>query len=92
MGCNVTKAMDQVECKRPWAKGRKDTERTGSGGEKVTAKLRTEGEQTRVRIETEKGFVGRMVKKNWSTPIYQETLKSLQKPVQNTSTAEKPSA
>lgn len=84
MGCNVTQSKArQIECKRPWMKGRRDTERTGSGGEKVVAKLDAKGEQTRVRISTEKGFVGHMVKKNWSTPIYDEMLKNLQKPAQN---------
>jgi hypothetical protein len=83
MGCNVTHATaNRIECKREWAKGR-DTERTGSGGEKVTATLEAKGEQTRVRISTEKGFRGRMVKKNWSTPIYEQMLKSLQKPAQS---------
>jgi hypothetical protein len=85
MGCDVKKAKaDRLECKRPWAKGRHDTERTGSGGEKVTAKLDAKGDQTRVRIETEKGFVGRLVKKNWSTPIYDAMMKGLQEPAQST--------
>jgi hypothetical protein len=84
MGCQVKQAKPrQIECKRPWAKGRSDAERTGSGGEKVIAKLDAKGEQTRVRISTEKGFVGHMVKKNWSTPIYEEMLKQLQKPAQS---------
>jgi hypothetical protein len=84
MNCNVTHATgSQIECKREWAKNR-DTERTGSGGERVTAKLEAKGAQTRVRIDTEKGFRGRMVKKNWSTPIYNEMMKSLQEPSQST--------
>jgi hypothetical protein len=81
MGCNVTHATaDQIECKR----GRGNSERTGYGGEKITAKLEAKDEQTRVRIWTGKGFVGRVRKNNWSTPIYQEMLKSLQKPAQAT--------
>lgn len=83
VGCNVTKATAKsLECKRPWAK-RYDIERTGAGNEKVTAKLEAKGEQTRVRISTEKGFRGRLVKKNWSTPIYEEMMKSLQQPPKN---------
>jgi hypothetical protein len=83
VACNVTHTTaNHIECKREWARGM-DTERTGSGGEKVTASLEAKGEQTRVRIETEKGFRGRLVKKNWSTPIYEEMLKSLQKPAQS---------
>ena len=49
----------------------------GSGGEKVTVKLSAESGGTRVKIETGKGMVGRLGKKNWSTPIYQEALKVL---------------
>ncbi|MGB0034321.1 MAG: hypothetical protein WBP79_02465 [Candidatus Acidiferrales bacterium] len=80
VGCNVTHATsNHLECKREWAKGR-DTERTGAGGEKVTASLEAKGEQTRVRVSTEKGVRGRMVKRNWSTPIYNEMMKTLQKP------------
>jgi len=83
VGCNVThETAGQLECKRQWA-NRWDTERTGAGGEKVTARLEAKGVQTRVRIETEKGVRGRMVKKNWSTPIYEEMIKSLQKPAQS---------
>jgi hypothetical protein len=83
VGCNVTHVTaSHLECKREWAKGR-DTERTGAGGERVTASLESKGEQTRVRIATEKGVRGRMVKKNWSTPIYNEMMKSLEKPPDN---------
>lgn len=49
----------------------------GSGGEKVTVRLSSESGGTRVKIETGKGFVGRMGKKNWSTPIFNEALKVL---------------
>jgi len=49
----------------------------GSGGEKVIVKLSPEAGGTRVKIDTGKGFVGRMGKKNWSTPIFKEALKVL---------------
>jgi len=49
----------------------------GSGGEKVTVQLSPESGGTRVKIETGKGFVGRLGKKNWSTPIFKEALKTL---------------
>lgn len=49
----------------------------GSGGEKVTVKLTEKGNETRVEIKTGKGFVGRVGKKNWSTPIFNEMMKSL---------------
>ncbi|MGH9746795.1 MAG: hypothetical protein ACRD59_11880 [Candidatus Acidiferrales bacterium] len=79
-GCNVTEAKDKrIECKRP----RGYSERTGSGAEKVTATLEAKGDQTRVRIWTGKGFVGRIGKNNWSTPIYEEMMKNLQKPAQS---------
>ncbi|HYR86523.1 MAG TPA: hypothetical protein VE422_20715 [Terriglobia bacterium] len=49
----------------------------GSGGEKVKVRLSTASDGTRVKIETGKGFVGRLGKKNWSTPIFNETTKIL---------------
>ena len=49
----------------------------GSGGEKVTVKLSAKGSETRVQIKTGKGFVGRLGKKNWSTPIFEEMMKTL---------------
>jgi hypothetical protein len=77
-GCKVTDVnASRIECKR----ARGHSELTGTGAEKVTATLEAKGEQTRVRIWTGKGFAGRVGKKNWSTPIYQEMMKSLQKPV-----------
>jgi hypothetical protein len=79
-GCNVKRTSEnRLECKR----GRGGSERTGFGGEKVTATLQAKGDQTRVRIWTGKGFTGRLGKHNWSTPIYQEMLKTLQKPAQS---------
>lgn len=83
-GCKVTdEAAKRIECKR--TRGLSD--RTGNGGEKVTAELEAKGEQTRVRIWTGKGFVGRIRKNNWSTPIYDEMMKSLQKPAQSAAAA-----
>lgn len=85
VGCDVKKATaKQVECKRERSYG-KGTERAGVGGEKVTAELGAKGDQTRVRISTEKGMLGRIYKKNWSTPIFQEMMKNLQKPAQTAS-------
>jgi hypothetical protein len=49
----------------------------GAGGEKVTVKLSEKGSETRVEIKTGKGFVGRVGKKNWSTPIFNEMMKTL---------------
>jgi hypothetical protein len=89
MGCKVTaEKSGRVECKR----ARGGTERTGAGGEKVTATLEAKGEQTRVRIWTGKGAAGRVYKKNWSTPIYQEMIKGLQKPAASLRTPESPAA
>ncbi len=79
-GCNVTNATDgRIECKR----GRGYSERTGYGSEKVTATLEAKGDQTRVRLWTGKGFHGRMSKRNWSTPIYQQMMEALQKPARS---------
>ncbi len=79
MGCKVTsETASRLECKR----GRGYSEQTGGGGESVTATLEANGQQTHVRIWTGKGFVGRVEKKNWSTPIYEEMVKKLQKPSQ----------
>jgi len=49
----------------------------GSGGEKVKVKLSAKGSETRVKISTGKGFVGRVGKKNWSTPIFDEMMRIL---------------
>jgi len=79
MGCKVTELKaNRAECKRRRSKD-SDVERTGGGGEKVTATMELQGEQTHVRIWTGKGFSGRMVKRNWSTAIYKEMLKNLEK-------------
>jgi len=75
MGCKVTaETAGRIECKR----SRGSSEQTGGGGESVTATLEATGQQTHLRIWTGKGFVGRVQKKNWSTPIYQAMLKTLQ--------------
>jgi hypothetical protein len=74
--CQVAEESEvRVVCKR--AKGR--SEATGIGGEKIIASLTPQGDATRVVIETEKGFGGRMRKKNWSTPIYNEMVKELKR-------------
>jgi hypothetical protein len=88
-GCRVTHATgDRVHCKR---KRGAYSERTGGGGEEVTATLKAQGEKTHVRIQTGKGFHGRIGKHNWSTPIYQGTLKNLQK-LAHTQTATVPTS
>src|SRR5579859_418521 len=80
VGCKVTNEnAKHIECKRD----RGFSDRTGNGGEKVTAELQPKVEQTRVRIRTFKGTLGRLEKKNWSTPIYQEMMKALQKPAES---------
>jgi hypothetical protein len=78
MGCKVMNAKaTRIACKR----GRGSSERSDySGGEKVTARLEARGEQTRVLIWTGKKFTAQVGKHNWSTPIYQEMMKSLQEP------------
>jgi predicted dinucleotide-utilizing enzyme len=50
----------------------------GSGGEKIKVKLSEEKEGTRVKINTGKGFMGRLGKKNWSTPIFKEMMRLLE--------------
>lgn len=82
MACKVKKTKaDRVECKRA---NMRDAERNGIGGEKVTAQLEAKGEQTRVRISTYRGHAGRRImKKNWSTPIYKEMMKNLEKSSQS---------
>jgi hypothetical protein len=76
-GCKVkNETAGRIECKR----FRTVSERTGNGGEKVTATVEAKGEQTEVRIWTGKKFGAHSGINNWSTPIYQEMMKSLQKP------------
>ena len=75
-GCDVKKDKekpDYLECTRDRHVG----VFVGSGGEKVTVKLSPKGNETRVEIKTGKGFVGRLGKKNWSTPIFDDMMKTL---------------
>lgn len=75
-GCDVKKEKekaDYLECTRDRHVG----VFVGAGGEKVTVKLSAKGSETRVEIKTGKGFVGRVGKKNWSTPIFDEMMKTL---------------
>jgi hypothetical protein len=73
-GCNIKKERsDYLECTRDRHVG----VIVGSGGEKVAVKLSAKGSETRVEIKTGKGFVGRVGKKNWSTPIFDEMMKTL---------------
>lgn len=75
-GCDVKvkkEKPDYVECTRSRHVG----VFVGSGGEKITVNLSEKGGETRVEIKTGKGFVGRVGKKNWSTPVYEEMLKIL---------------
>ena len=73
-GCDLKKEEPEyLECTRDRHVG----VLVGSGGEKVTVRLGADGSQTRVEIKTGKGFVGRLGKKNWSTPIFDEIVKTL---------------
>lgn len=81
VGCSVTvEKPGRVECKRP----RGGSELTGPGGEKVVATFEPKGDQTSVHIETDRGFNGHMMKKNWSTPIYKEMIGKLEHPEKQT--------
>jgi hypothetical protein len=78
--CKVTEVTsNRIACKRPrahatWSNG-------GAGGETVTASLEAKSDQTHVTITTDQGSNARLTgKKNWSTPIFEEMMKSLQKP------------
>lgn len=73
-GCDIKKENDNsFECTRDRRVGLF----MGSGGEKVTVRLTPKGAETQVVVKTGKGFVGRLGKKNWSTPIFNEILKTL---------------
>jgi hypothetical protein len=75
--CNVKEATaNRIECKRP----RNNTGENGYGGESVTAELEAQGTKTRVRITTGKGFYGRLAKRSWSIPIYEQMIKNLKQP------------
>jgi hypothetical protein len=68
-GCEIKKERsDNLECTRSRHVG----VFVGSGGEKVTVQLSAKDGGTRVQVKTGKGFVGRLGKKNWSTPIFAE--------------------
>ena len=76
--CQVTtQSADRIECKRP--RGRTSAEHSGDGGESVTAVLVARGGETNVLITTGLGYVGRLGKRNYSTPIYEEMIRYLQK-------------
>jgi hypothetical protein len=66
----------RIECKRP----RSTVGHYVYGGESVTAMLEAQGSKTRVVITTGKGFYGRLRKKNWSIPVYQQLVKNLEQP------------
>lgn len=77
--CHVTKATtNRIECKRPrnvsWTKA------YTSGGESVTAVLAADGNHTHIHISTGKGFYGRLIKLDWSVPVYEAMMKTLQQP------------
>jgi hypothetical protein len=73
-GCDIKKeTADYVECTRDRHIGAF----VGSGGEKITVRLSTQGTDTRVVIKTGKSFVGRLGKKNWSTPVFEDMLSTL---------------
>jgi hypothetical protein len=73
-GCSIKKEKpDYLECTRDRHIG----VFVGSGGEKVKVRLSAKESETRVQINTGKGFVGRVGKKNWSTPIFNEMMKIL---------------
>lgn len=73
-GCNVKKVKtSRIICKRP----RGYSELTGEGGEKVVASVKATGNGSRVRIVTDKGFAGRVIKRNWSTPIFDQMMDRL---------------
>jgi hypothetical protein len=73
-GCDIKKEKpDYLECTRDRHIGAF----VGSGGEKVTVQLSAKGSETRVVIKTGKGFAGRLGKKNWSTPIFDDMMKTL---------------
>jgi len=77
--CHVTQEADgRIECKRPRVTA--NSKHNASGGESVTGLLEARGDQTHVVISTGKGFYGRLVKSNWSVPIYEDMVKTLKTP------------
>lgn len=74
-GCDIKKERpDYLECTRSRHVG----VFVGSGGEKVTLQLSSTAAGTRIVVETGKGFVGRLGKKNWSTPFFNEIVRLLE--------------
>ncbi len=75
-GCKVVQeSAGRIECKRPRVYA--NSQHSGSGGESVTGLWDSRGDQTHVHISTGKGFYGRLIKRNWSVPIYDDMVKSL---------------
>lgn len=75
-GCDIKKeSRGYLECTR----SREIGVFVGSGGEKVKVRLSKKRNGTLVKIDTGKGFVGRLGKKNWSTPIFNAMVKTLEK-------------
>jgi hypothetical protein len=75
--CKVEEATaTRIECKRP----RSTIGHYVYGGESVTAVLKVQGSKTRIVITTGKGFYGRLRKRAWSIPIYQQMVKNLEQP------------
>ena len=74
-GCSNIKKESRayLECTRPRHFGVV----MGSGGEKVKVRLSKKPKGTQVRIDTGKGMMGRLAKKNWSTPIFDKMVKIL---------------
>jgi len=73
-GCDIKKeTADTLECTRDRHIGAF----VGSGGEKITVHVSEKGKETRVEVKTGKGFVGRLGKKNWSTPVFEDMLATL---------------
>jgi hypothetical protein len=76
-GCKVAAEKEnRIECQRPRNNGGQEIQ--GFGGEKVKAVIEKQGERTRVKIETDKGFYGKLRKKNWSTPVFKAMMKNLE--------------
>lgn len=71
----VQESAGRIECKRPRVTA--NSQHGGSGGESVTGLVEARGDQTHVHISTGKGYYGRLVKRNWSVPIYEDIVKSL---------------
>jgi hypothetical protein len=77
--CQVTsEAAGKIVCKRPQI----DTttkEHRKSGAVSVVAELQPSGNQTQIHIKTDTGISARVPKRNISTPIYEDMMKTLEK-------------